>query len=213
MCPNESYKKWHKPKSHHILYNEDGSLKKGKTHEGFYTIKNKEKYIGDTSLVIYRSAWEFAFCKWCDYSPSILKWSSEPIKIPYYDRVSKLNECKKYGLDPNNPANWTVKYYNTDFWIEIAKGDGDIEKWYVEIKPKDKLKRPEPVPENSKLSVQKKYNKQAKEFLINEAKFAAMGEFAKRNNAKFYVFTEDQLMKLGIIGGRFDLQINNKRDF
>jgi len=210
--PNEAYKKWHKPKPMHVLYNEDGSLKKGKTHEGFYNVKNKEKYLGDPLLVIYRSAWEFSFCKWCDYSPSIIRWSSEPLKVPYYDRVSKLKECKKYGLDPNNPANWTVKYYNTDFWIEIQKQEDIQERWYIEIKPKSKLIRPQAVPENSPLRVQKKYNKEAREFLINEAKFAAMGEFAKRNGAKFYVFTEDQLEKFGIIGGRFDLQINSKKD-
>ena len=32
-------------------------------------------------------------------------------------------ECKRQGLDPNNPRNWIVKNYNTDFWIEIDKGD------------------------------------------------------------------------------------------
>jgi hypothetical protein len=208
---NESYKRWHKPRTKEVLYNQDGSLKKGKTHEGYYHIKNKEKYIGDTGLVIYRSAWEFSFCKWCDYSPSVLRWSSEPIKIPYYDRISKLAECKKYGLDPNNPANWVVKNYNTDFWIQIQKQDGTIEKWFIEIKPKSKLKRPDPVPKDSLLRIQKKYNKEAKEFIINEAKFAAMNEYAIRNGAKFFVFTEDHLSRFGIIGGKFDIQINNKK--
>ena len=177
------------------------------------TLKNKEKYIGDPLLIIYRSSWELSFSKWCDFSPSIIKWSSEPIRVPYYDRVSKLKDCKKYGLDPNNPANWIVKYYNTDFWVEIKKSDTEIERWYVEIKPKNKLIRPEKIPENAPLALQKKYNKQAREFLINEAKFAAMEEFARKNGAKFYVFTEVHLAKFGIIGGKFDLKSGNKKDF
>lgn len=208
---NFGYKKWHKPVKN--IYNEDGNLKRGQTHQGFYAVRNKEKYVGDPSLVIYRSSWEFSFCKWADYSPSILRWSSEPVKIPYYDRVSKLNECKKLGLNPNNPKNWVVKNYNTDFWIELKKPDDTIERWFVEIKPEYKLLKPKPVPKTAPLKDQKKFNRLAKEYLINEAKFAAIKEWATRNNCHFYIFTEVQLKRYGIIGGRFDIQIDNKRNF
>jgi len=211
---NSSYKKWHRPKTQQELYNEDGSLKKGKTHEGYYIVRNKEKYVGDPTLVVYRSSWEFSFCKWCDYSPSILRWSSEPIKVPYYDKVSKLQECRKLGLNPNNPHNWIIKNYNTDFWMEVKKDDDTIEKWFVEIKPKSKMSRPDHIPPNSPLSIQKRYNKAAKDYLINESKFEAMSAFATRVGAKFHVFTEDTLTHYGIIGGRFDLKaIDNKRNF
>lgn len=211
---NESYKKWHRPKTQRELYNSDGKLKKGKTHEGFYKVRYKEKYIGDPSLVVYRSSWEFSFCKWCDYSPSIIRWSSEPVKVPYYDRVSKLKECKKLGIDPNNPRNWIVKNYNTDFWIEIKSQDDSIKKWFIEIKPKNKLVKPRPAPMDAPLKMQKKFNREAKEYMINEAKFAAMKEFAKRNGADFKVFTEDTLRHYGIIGGKFDLKtIDRKKTF
>jgi hypothetical protein len=214
MSHNDSYKRWHRPKSVFELYNADGSLKKGKTHEGFYVVRNKEKYSGDPNLVIYRSSWEYSFCKWCDYSPSILTWSSEPIQVPYYDKISKLKECKKLGLNPNNPHNWVIKHYNTDFWVEVRKADGTIEKWFIEIKPKSKMTKPDPIGENAPLRLQKKYNREAKEFIINEAKFEAMGEYARRTGSKFYVFTEDHLIRYGIIGGKFDLKpIDNKRDF
>lgn len=202
MAFNESYKRWHKPNKN--IYNENGSLKKGQTYQGHYTVKNRKKYIGDPNLVVYRSSWEFAFCKWCDASPSVLRWSSEPIKVPYYDRVSKLDECKKYGLDPNNPRNWVVKNYNTDFWIEINKGGDKPEKWFIEVKPKHKLKKPTPPPQNAPLKEQKRFNAQAKEYLINEAKFAALDAWAKKNGTKFFIFTEDIMKKLGILGGRFD---------
>lgn len=207
---NSGYKRWHKPKSAKELYNENGSLKKGKSHQGFYVVKNTEKYIGDPNLVIFRSSWEYSFCKWCDFSPSITRWSSEPIKVPYYDRVTKLKECNKLGLNPNNPHNWTIKNYNTDFWVEIKKTDGTSEKWFVEIKPKIKLIKPETVPSNAPLKIQKRFNLAAREYLINEAKFAAMNEFSKKNGAKFYIFTEDQLSHYGIIGGRFEYTGANK---
>lgn len=200
MGINSSYKLWHKP-------NMSGTKAEGGksvTHQGYYrNLKNPEKYIGDKSLIIYRSSWEFSFCKWCDASPSIIRWSSEPIKVPYYNRVDKLDECKKYGLDPNNPKNWVVKNYNVDFWCEIKKSDDSIEKWFIEIKPKDKLRKPVPPKQGCSLKEQKRFNNLAKEYLINEAKWAAMDEFAKKNNAKFFVFTEDIMTRLGILGGKF----------
>jgi len=207
MSYNSEYKIWHKPIKNQ--YDQNGNLKKGQTLQGYlherYPLKFPEKYIGNTQLIIYRSGWELAFCRWCDSSPSIIRWSSEPIRIPYYDRVSKLEECKKLGLDPNNPKNWITKFYNTDFWVQVKKADGAIEKWFVEIKPGHKLGKPKQPEKNAPLREIKRYNNAVKEYLINEAKFAAISEWAKRNGAFFYIFTEDQLRKFGIVGGRFDV--------
>ncbi len=200
MAYNQSYKKWHKP----------NMSETARTKQGYYKPKNTDKYIGDPNLIVYRSSWEYSFCKWCDFSPSIRRWSSEPVKIPYYDRISKLDECKKLGLDPNNPKNWVVKNYNTDFWVEIDKGGGNIEKWFIEVKPKHKLKKPMPPKQNASLKEIKAFNRSAKEYIINEAKFAAINEWAKNKGCKFFIFTEDQLIKFGIIGGRFELPQKNK---
>ena len=186
MAYNSSYKSWHKP----------NTSETARTKQGYYKVQNPHKYIGDPNLVVYRSSWEYSFCRWCDFSPSIIRWSSEPIKIPYYDRVSKLEECKRQGLDPNNPKNWVVKNYNTDFWIEIDKGDGETQKMFIEIKPSEKLKKPIPPPQDAPLKEQRKFNAAAKEYLINEAKFAALNAWAERNNSKFYVFTENTLQSL-----------------
>jgi hypothetical protein len=192
MAFNSAYKSWHKP-------NLSGTKAQGgtsRTLQGYYKVQNPEKYIGDPSLVIYRSSWEAAFCKWCDYSPSILRWSSEPIKIPYYDRVSKLEECKRQGLNPNDPRNWVVKNYNTDFWCEIIKSENEIQKMFIEIKPSGKLKKPIPPGANASIKEIRRFNNDAKEYLINEAKFAALSAWAEKNNSKFYVFTENTLQSL-----------------
>lgn len=185
-----SYKKWHKP----------NKSEKAKTYQDYYKVQNKEKYIGDPNLAIYRSSWEFSFMKWCDFSPSVIRWSCEPLKIPYYDRVSNLEENRRYGLDPNNPKNWKVRNYYTDFWVEVSKGNNEIERWFVEIKPHHELKKPERPSKNAKVQTIKKYNREMKRYLINEAKFAAMNEWAKRHNSKFYIFTENTL---GKVIGRF----------
>jgi len=194
---NDNYKRWHAPKQNH--YNESGNLKKGETYQGYlhkvYKLQFPEKYIGNSHLIIYRSGWELAFCKWCDASPSIVHWSSEPISVPYYDRVSKLEECKKYGLNPNDPKNWVIKNYHTDYWVLIQKGDIQ-EKWFIEIKPSSKLKKPIPPNSNALLKEQRKFNNEAKDFLLNEAKWAAMDAYAKKTNTKFFIFTENTLQNL-----------------
>ena len=190
---NDSYKKWHKPVSE----------EKSKTKQGYYKPTNVEKYIGDPNLIIYRSSWEYSFCKWCDFTPSILKWSSEPVKIKYYDRISNLNEIKKAGLDPNNPVNWKIRNYNLDFWVKIKKADDLIEQWFIEIKPKNKLFKPKVPKPDAKLKDKKRFNYQAREYLINEAKFAAAKKWCMERGAKFYVFTEDELKRLGILSPNF----------
>jgi len=182
----DAYKKWHAPSR-----NPNSVVK-----QGYYIIQNKEKYIGNSDLVVYRSSWEHSFCRWCDFSASIVRWSSEPIKVPYYDRVSKLEECKKYGLDPNDPKNWVIRNYHTDFYIELKKDENLIEKWFVEIKPSAKLKKPVPPNPEALLKEHKRFNLNAKEYLINEAKFAAMKAYAEKNGCKFYVFTEQTLQQL-----------------
>jgi len=187
---NESYKQWHKP----------NQGPNAKTKQGYAKIKNKEKYIGDPELIIYRSSWEFGFIKYCDMSPSVKRWSSEPVSIPYYDRVSKLEECAKFGLNPNDPSNWEVKNYNTDFWFEADMGGDKTEKIFVEIKPSYQLKKPPPPPRDAPLKEQRIFNNAAKAYIINEAKFAAMKEWAEKNGCKFYVFTEQTLER---ILGRF----------
>jgi hypothetical protein len=184
---DDNYKRWHKP----------NMSENARTKQGYYKVQHPEKYVGgDVNLVIYRSSWEHAFCRWCDFSPSIIHWSSEPIHIPYYDRVSKLEECKKYGLDPNDPKNWIIKNYHTDFWIEIDKGEGNIERMFIDIKPSAKLKKPIPPRLDAPLKEHRRFNIDAKEYLINEAKFAAMKAYAEKNNVKFYVFTEQTLSSL-----------------
>lgn len=190
MAFNESYKRWHKPD---ISPN-------AKTKQGYYKVQNLQKYMGNPALVIFRSSWEHTFCRWCDFSPSIIRWSSEPIRVPYYDRVSKLDELRRQGLDPNNPKNWVIKYYNTDYWIEVAQGDGTTKKMFVEIKPANKLKKPIPPGENAPLREVRRFNLLAKEYLINEAKFAALKAWAERSGAQFWVFTEETLRSMA---GRF----------
>ena len=55
--------------------------------KGKFTPKNPEKYVG-LKNPLYRSSWEWAFMNFCDNNPSIQRWASESIKIPYRNPVT-----------------------------------------------------------------------------------------------------------------------------
>ena len=124
---NDRYKYTHRP-----VVSE-----KMKFHQGYYKPMHPEKWL--TNITIYRSSWEFLFCKWCDENPQILKVASEPIGVKYLDPTANVEYCMKNHLDPSNPNFWKERTYYTDFWIEVAddsKPEG-VKRIFIEIKPYD----------------------------------------------------------------------------
>ena len=57
----------------------------GRYKSGKFIPKNPEKYVGDINNIIYRSSWEGRFCQYCDINPNIIKWSSEPLEIRFWN--------------------------------------------------------------------------------------------------------------------------------
>lgn len=144
--------------------------------QGYYTLTNPDKYIGDPTKIIYRSSWEFRFCKYCDDSDSVLKWSSEPYPIKYISPVD--------GKEHN---------YYIDFYMKVLK-DGIEVDYLVEIKPEASLKKPvfEGIQTMKKLQ---NFNYAAKTWLVNSAKFSAAKAHADSIGYKFTVVTEEFLFR------------------
>ena len=186
---NDQYKRTHAPrKSENVKY-----------HQGYYIPEHPEKWL--TKENVYRSSWEFLFCKWADQNPAVLKVASEPIGIKYLDPTGNLEYCMKHNLDPNNPQNWKARTYYTDFWIEIAdetKPDGK-KRIFIEIKPYDQTQCPKPLTESATLKEHKAYNRAAQTFLVNQSKWTAAREFFKSRGAEFMVITERTLQQLGLL--------------
>lgn len=161
---SSSYKNQNKPKAN------------SKFRQGYYRLTNYDKYTGDPSKIIYRSTYEYKFCRFCDNSEDILSWSSEPFSVKYFD-----------------PIKQKVREYFIDFYIKYAK-EGVIENFLVEVKPNKKLHMP--ILEGRKtLKRLKSYNTEMEEFLTNKAKIDAGKEYAKKMGYKFIVVTEDFLFE------------------
>lgn len=86
--------------------------------QGVYTPVNPEKYVGAVRPR-YRSSWELKFMTNLDEHPSILKWASESIRIPY------INPLKADRISE----------YVPDFMIQYVDAAGKQYVELIEIKP------------------------------------------------------------------------------
>ena len=97
--------------------------KNSKYHQGVINPENMKKYYTQVKdqPIIYRSGLELQFIQYCENSPKVIKWASEPIKIQYFNRLKNKN--------PN---------YYPDYVLEDNKGNRII----VEIKPENQCVKP-----------------------------------------------------------------------
>jgi hypothetical protein len=141
------------------------------THKGRYRVKNPNKYTGDINSIIYRSAWELKFMKWCDENAAVLEWGSETTIIPYISPIDKQ-----------------FHRYFVDFYIKVKNKENQLQRYLVEIKPDRFTKAPEPP-----AKMTKRFINEVLQFGINEAKWKAATEFCNDRKMKFIILTEHDL--------------------
>jgi len=137
--------------------------------QGKFTLKNPEKYIGNKTPT-YRSSWEFAFMRFCDEHPSVGKWASEAIKIPY-----------------QNPLTGKYTIYVPDFFIAYSDRNGNQKAELIEVKPANQTLREK---------VGKNRNNQA-QFIVNKAKWQAAKAYCKQQGITFRIITENEIFHQG----------------
>lgn len=143
--------------------------------QGYYKILNPEKYIGDINNIIYRSSWEKRFMYYCDVNSSVINWSSESIKIPYF-----------------NPISNKVCNYYPDFFLKKLDENNKEVFYLIEIKPYHQTIKPNMSKRHSeKLNRLKNYNREMTNYITNLAKWTAADSFAKSNNMRFLLLTEN----------------------
>lgn len=129
---------------------------------GRFIPKNPAKYIGNPNNIAFRSSWELRFFQWLDSTPSILRWGSEEMFIPYL-----------------SPLDGRVHRYFPDIVVLYKHKDGSLRKEIVEVKPyKETVETP------------KMTAREAQALAVNRAKWTAAAEFASQHGATFRVVTE-----------------------
>ena len=140
-------------------------------YSGKYRVKNKKKYNGDPSKVVYRSHWEKQVFKWCDDNKGILEWNSEEVVVPY--------RCKTDGK---------VHRYFVDLFIRTKTGI-----YCVEIKPKKQT-----VPPKKPRIKTKRYLKEVMTYVKNRSKWETAEMYCDLKGWEFQIWDEDKIKSLGI---------------
>lgn len=132
---------------------------------GKFNMKNPAKYVGNKTPT-YRSSWEWSFMNFCDTNPSVQKWASEAISIPYRDPLTNRNTI-----------------YVPDFFIQYVDKNGKMIVELIEIKPASQTLL-ERVGKN-------KYNQA--QFVKNQAKWAAASLWCRQQGIKFRILNENDI--------------------
>ena len=142
-----------------------------KTHKGRFKPKNRSKYKGDASNIVYRSAWELRLMRYFDQHPDILHWGSEVLVIPYED-----------------PVSGRIRRYFTDFWIQKRNPDNSINTFVIEVKP---YKETLPPSKNQKNT--KRYITECATYETNCAKWSAAERYCNERGYRFVIMTENEI--------------------
>jgi len=153
--------------------------------QGIYNLENVEKYIGILPIRCY-SSWEFAFCRYCDMSNNISKWSSESLAIPYQTT--------------NDNGKVEIHRYYPDFYVEMVDTTNSEkhDRLVIEIKPKHETEFPK-APQKQTTKTLETYQYSLKTFKTNLHKWAFTKEWCERHHLKFLIITEVDLKNKGII--------------
>lgn len=148
--------------------------KSDKFSQGKYNLIHPSKYLGDNSIVFYRSSWERKLYFYLDNESRVLHWNVEGITIPYEIQINEK---------------WETHRYFPDCYAEIQKIDGTISKTAIEIKPYTETIPPEP-PKKDTLKALENYEYRMKMFLRNLAKWKAAKEYCNKRGIEFVVMTD-----------------------
>ena len=143
-----------------------------KNYKGKYTPKNKKKYKGDASKVVYRSMWERQTFRWIEKNDDIIEWNSEDVIIPYLCETD--NKMHRYYID---------------LYFMTRNG----RKYLIEIKPEKQTRPP-----NKRIKNKAKVIKEQLIYIKNMSKWKAAKKFAEDNDCEFQIWTEKTLKGFGI---------------
>lgn len=140
--------------------------------QGRYSVKNREKYIGDPCDCVYRSSWERKAMVKFDESQTVLKWGSEPFAIPY-----------------RSPVDNRLHRYFPDFIVKAVDPQGREVVTLIEVKPFSETQPPKQTQRKTK----ERYATELATFLVNQAKWEAARALCASKSWRFVVMTEREI--------------------
>lgn len=139
--------------------------------QDFYRPIYPEKYIGNPNEIVYRSSWELRLFQYCEECSQIVKWSSEPFAIKYWDE-----------------STMKTRRYFPDAYVEVLQTDGTIKKYLVEVKPYKQT-----IPPKAGKRKTKGYIMECNTYTKNISKWKFAEEFCRQHGMEFMIITENEL--------------------
>lgn len=146
-------------------------MKARKYHQGYFKPVNPEKYVGSKTEIVYRSSWELKLMMWCDLNPSVVKWNSEGMKIPYWSEVDQKQRT-----------------YWIDFVVQYRTSEGTLRTSLIEVKPDSQCRAP-----TKRGRKEANYIAECYTWEVNQAKWRAAREWAAKNGMDFIIMNEYDL--------------------
>ena len=143
--------------------------------QGLFKPRFPEKYDGNPTQIVYRSNWENVVMKYFDQNPQIVKWSSEEVIVPYFDKGSNKN-----------------RRYFPDFIIKVKQSDGTLKTIMIEVKPYGQT-IPPAVPKRSTRKTQQRLLEETQTYATNTSKWEAAKEFCRLRGWQFMILTEREI--------------------
>ena len=147
------------------------------SYKGKFKPKNRAKYKGDHTAITYRSLWELRFMRYLDTTPSVLKWSSEEIVIPYHSQI----DGRRHRYFP-------------DFWVKVKTSEGVVKESLIEVKPKAQCSPPKGSPPKDRRK-RGRFIREVKTWGVNEAKWKAAKAYCDDRKWGWKILTEEDLTK------------------
>jgi hypothetical protein len=142
--------------------------------QGFYKLKNPQKYLGDPNEIFFRSGWELKCMKHFDLSSKILAWNSEDVVIMYL-----------------SPKDGKYHRYFMDFLIvtkDNSKPNGK-RVTLIEVKPKAQT-----LPPKKQGKKKSRYLQEAVTWEVNQAKWEYARMYCEKKGWDFLIMTEDHIL-------------------
>lgn len=141
--------------------------------QGYYQVKNPQKYVGDADHVVYRSSWELEMNKFLDNNPNVLEWGSEILAIEYL-----------------KPTDKKIHRYFVDYYVKFRMADGSIKTELIEVKPAAQTQAPKKTGKSKQTQLYEQLT-----YAINVAKWTQATKYAEARGWKFRLVTENELFR------------------
>lgn len=141
--------------------------------QGFYTLRNPEKYKGDPNNIVYRSSWELKMNQFLDGNPNVLEWGSEIIAIPYLKSLTGK-----------------IHKYFPDYYVKFKDKQGTIRTEIWEVKPDGQTKPPK---RQGKRKKQQIYEQAT--YITNIDKWKQATKWCNKRGIKFRIITEKEMFR------------------